>query len=115
MELMEGLTLLSTSVIDNSSVFLILSALSFCLVAESLWLTVDCVMNHQYGGMIAGIILTIVSMVVMASCLGVASDHPQTRYKVTIDETVSMVEFYERYEIIDQDGLIFTITEKEVS
>lgn len=34
------------------------------------------------------------------------------QYKVAIDETVSMTEFYERYEIIEQEGKIFTIEEK---
>ena len=36
----------------------------------------------------------------------------KTQYKVTIDETVSMAEFYERYEIIEQESKIFTIEEK---
>lgn len=35
-------------------------------------------------------------------------------YKVTIDDTVSMKEFNERYEILNQDGLIYTIKEKRV-
>lgn len=33
-------------------------------------------------------------------------------YKVTIDESVSMVEFYQRYEILSQEGKIYTIKEK---
>ena len=36
-----------------------------------------------------------------------------TRYQVLIDETVSFVEFNERYEIISQDGTIYTIQERE--
>ena len=35
------------------------------------------------------------------------------QYKVTIDETVSFVEFHKKYEIIDQEGEIYTIQEKE--
>ena len=31
------------------------------------------------------------------------------KYKVTIDDTVSLNEFYEKYEIIDQEGKIYTI------
>lgn len=34
-------------------------------------------------------------------------------YKVTISENVSMTEFYEKYEIIDTDGEIFTVRERE--
>ena len=35
------------------------------------------------------------------------------QYKVTIDETVSMVEFMDKYEIIDQEGKIYTVRERE--
>lgn len=34
-------------------------------------------------------------------------------YQVTIDDNVSLNEFNERYEIIDKDGKIYTIKEKE--
>lgn len=37
----------------------------------------------------------------------------ETQYKVTIDDSVSMNEFIEKYEIIDQDGKIYTVREKE--
>lgn len=36
----------------------------------------------------------------------------ETRYQVIIDDSVSFCEFNERYKIIDQEGLIYTITEK---
>lgn len=38
-----------------------------------------------------------------------------TQYQVTIDESVSMVEFNERYEVIEVEGKIYTIVEKEES
>ena len=34
-------------------------------------------------------------------------------YKVTIDDTVSMNEFLDKYEILDQEGKIYTIRERE--
>ena len=37
----------------------------------------------------------------------------ETEYKVTISDDVSMNEFYEKYEIIDQEGSIYTIRERE--
>lgn len=36
----------------------------------------------------------------------------ETQYKVTISEEVSMTKFLEHYEVIDQDGKIFTVREK---
>ena len=37
----------------------------------------------------------------------------ETQYKVTISDEVSMNEFLERYEIIDQEGKIYTVREVE--
>lgn len=36
----------------------------------------------------------------------------ETRYNVTISDEVLMKDFYEHYEVIDQDGKIFTVREK---
>lgn len=47
---------------------------------------------------------------------GLLADEPvtyETQYKVTISDEVSMTEFYEHYEVIEQDGKIFTVREKE--
>lgn len=37
----------------------------------------------------------------------------ETHYKVTISEEVSLKDFYEYYDVIEQDGKIFTIREKD--
>lgn len=37
----------------------------------------------------------------------------ETQYKVTISDEVSMNEFIKHYEVIDQDGKIFIVTEKK--
>lgn len=34
-------------------------------------------------------------------------------YKVTIDDSVSMTEFMDKYEILDQEGKIYTVKERE--
>jgi hypothetical protein len=36
----------------------------------------------------------------------------KTQYKVLINESISMAEFNERYEIVGQDGKIYIIEEK---
>lgn len=52
-------------------------------------------------------------------CIGVGVDANykipigEYEYKVIIDDNVSMTEFYEHYEVVDQDGKIFIIREKE--
>jgi hypothetical protein len=37
----------------------------------------------------------------------------ETHYKVTISEEVSLKDFYECYDVVEQDGKIFTIREKD--
>jgi hypothetical protein len=69
---------------------------------------------EKFQGLVAGI------------CAGVALGMPigvlpanvslpteyETRYKVTISDEVSMNDFLEVYEIIDQEGKIYTVREK---
>lgn len=37
----------------------------------------------------------------------------ETHYKVTIDDSVSMSEFMDKYEVVDQEGKIYTVRERE--
>lgn len=37
----------------------------------------------------------------------------ETQYKVTISDSVSMTDFYEHYEVIEQEDKIFTVKERE--
>lgn len=37
----------------------------------------------------------------------------ETHYKVLIDDSVSMNEFLDKYEILDQEGKIYTVKERE--
>ena len=41
------------------------------------------------------------------------TDINHTEYKVIIDDSVSMNEFLDKYEILDQEGKIYTVKEKE--
>ena len=40
------------------------------------------------------------------------NDISHIEYKVTIDDSVSMNEFLDKYEILDQEGKIYTVKEK---
>lgn len=41
------------------------------------------------------------------------NDISHIEYKVTIDDSVSMNEFLDKYEILDQEGKIYTVKERE--
>lgn len=48
--------------------------------------------------------------------IGVISIKPvayETQYKITISDEVPMNDFLERYEIVDQDGKIYTVKERD--
>ena len=56
-------------------------------------------------------------VVIVAMCIGTFSMWEQyntfeTKYRVSINESVSMIEFNEKYEIIEQDGNEYIIEEK---
>ena len=64
-------------------------------------------------------ILALTVVLGFAGCLGVIMSEHETdtvdhiEYKVTIDDSVSMNEFLDKYEILDQEGKIYTVKERE--
>lgn len=63
-----------------------------------------------FGGILGVILALMIGMLPLG--LGDTPTAHETQYKVTISEEVSMTEFYEHYEVIEQDGKIFTVREK---
>ena len=60
---------------------------------------------------VAGIIIGALGGLGLGEVTATIINH-ETQYKVTISDEVSMNEFYEHYEVIEQDGKIFTVREK---
>lgn len=53
---------------------------------------------------------------VIVACFGGSkskTDISYIEYKVTIDDSISMTEFMDKYEILDQDGKIYIVKERE--
>lgn len=72
---------------------------------------------HEDAGVffILFLILGLVFSFITAMIISSATSYPtayETHYKVTIDDTVSMNEFNEKYEIVSQEGKIYTVREK---
>ena len=62
------------------------------------------------------VISIIISLVSLTSILIMQSYIKPTgryKYKVIIDKSVSMIEVYEKYNVIEQDGKIWTIEDKK--
>jgi hypothetical protein len=64
-------------------------------------------------GIVAGIIAFLLCALFFAG-FGIGEyETGEYEYKVTIDDSVSMNEFLDKYEILDQEGKIYTVKEKE--
>lgn len=60
------------------------------------------------------VILMVACPLIAGVAIGDLTAPDYCTYKVTIDETVKMSEFMERYDILDQDGLIYIVRDKEI-
>lgn len=67
-------------------------------------------------GLIIFLMIFIVGGGILGILVGTSTGEPieyETQYKVIIDDTVSMNEFIEKYEIVEQEGKIYTVRERE--
>jgi hypothetical protein len=56
--------------------------------------------------------VTLFTLVAIDGNTNYLKDYSHIEYKVTIDDSVSMNEFLDKYEILDQEGKIYTVKEK---
>lgn len=107
---MEGVTILAVNEAVEAGGFDITVAILFLLLATVIGLAYGAAGKEPVLGTIVGACLGLI----MGTFLGFATAEPASpeTYKVTISDTVNFNEFNERYEIISQEGLIYTITEK---
>ena len=70
-------------------------------------------LNHKFRGfgMEYAIFIGLVALTITVGCL-IPEKKYETRYQVTVDDSVSMNEFQNKYEIIRVDGKIYTVNER---
>lgn len=71
----------------------------------------------ELEGALFGVLVGLVLSIFTGGIFGIVCEYPAVtethiHYEVTIDDSVSMTEFAERYNIIEQRGSIFVIEEK---
>ena len=111
---MNGVEILSSETIYNpilpeywlgiglGCALLLIVAMAFCFANEHIILGFICMIlsfSLVFVGCLCGI------------CIKTDIDHIE--YKVTVDDSVSMNEFLDKYEILDQEGKIYTVKERE--
>lgn len=110
--MIDGIEVLSTTFIDNS-IYNLLSILFdvsiiFCMTCILMY-SINKHKLYKYLSIIFGIL-----WITFAISLCYNEDKEGTYlYQVTIDKSVSFIEFNNKYEVIEVDGKIYTIREKE--
>ena len=107
---MAGVTILQT-VTPIAGVTILISCLSWAVAFICLIIAIICYCNNLIKN---GVIFTIVSALGMLMALTNTS-HPmydKTQYQIIIDDSVSMSEFTQRYNIIEQEGITYWVAEK---
>ena len=115
--MMEGITVLYQEPIYkiicvNENIINILTLLSIFIALVAL---ISALCMSLKGTIIFSILLliNIMSFSVLDSYSITTEEIDHYEYKVTIDDSVPMKEFLSKYEIINQEGEIFTIVERE--
>lgn len=116
---MTGVEILATEEVGinfvfNWTAFWIVASILFgaCLVIG----TIISIVNYDWSGLVIGLVLGMIFGSIFGCFVGACQQKPieyETHYKVTISDEVPMNEFTEKYEIIDQDGKIYTIRERD--
>lgn len=72
--------------------------------------------TYDYSNIVAGVIVGTVCGLIFGGISGGSNAIPTEyamQYKVIISDEVLMNEFLEKYEIVDQEGKIYTVRERE--
>ena len=95
--------------------------LGFCLFLGLGLLALICCLIHlafyerAKGPAIALCVMAVVALVLSGFIIGEMKEPAVTHYQVIIDDSVPMNEFFERYEVIKQEGKIYTVKEMPVN
>lgn len=73
--------------------------------------------DYSYEGALFGLLIGLVLGAFIGLIAGAVCSEPSkiettTQYEVTIDDSVSLAEFYEHYNVIEQRGKIFVVEKK---
>ena len=109
---MNGVTILNSyEYLTNFDSILLMSILCVWLLAAAI-ITLFALLKHGCDSWKEFAILVIcVALAIVCGCL-IPEDKYETRYQVTVDNSVSMNEFQNKYEIIEVEGKIYTVKER---
>ena len=111
---MDGITILNTTIVDEYARWVLPTVLALgliCIVALVLMLN-----SNDKGVIIFGTI-SLLAMIAMPIIIGTSKSHWRTnernQYECIIDDSVSINEVYEKYNVIERRGDIWVLEDKE--
>ena len=113
--MLEGIEILDkTEILYTSKAAALLCAFSMVAIIVAAITSVATVVAKQIKvAIISAIVFVLFTITIIVSSSFINKPTGTYQYQVTIDKNVSMVEFHEKYEIVDIKGKIYTIKEKE--
>ena len=110
---MTGVEILSSETIYNTFFPEWVIVISLCSLFVFAVLTTYWFCEGRALMAVLGIIALVGCIVITTmACTSNKNDINHIEYKVTIDDSVSMNEFLDKYEILDREGKIYTVKEK---
>lgn len=111
---MDGITILNTTIVDEYAQWVLPTVLALgfiCIVALVLML------NSKDKGVIIFGTISLLAMISMPIIIGTSKSHWRTnernQYECIIDDSVSINEVYENYNVIERRGDIWVLEDKE--
>ena len=111
---MDGITILNTIIVDDYAQWVLPTVLALgfiCIVALVLML------NSNDSGVIIFGTISLLAMIAMPIIMGTSKSHWRTnernQYECIIDDSVSINEVYENYNVIERRGDIWVLEDKE--
>lgn len=110
---MDGVTILNSYEYLTNDANIIGSILLFIVfLADSIVIFITLLKHRSRGfGMEYFILIALVALTITVGVL-IPEEKYETRYQVTVDDSVSMNEFQNKYEIIEVEGKIYTVKER---
>ena len=109
---MNGVIILNSyEYLTNQSIIILLMCLCVCFVIASITMLYVLIKDKPASWEEFVLLIIFVTLAITSGVL-VPEDEYETRYQVTVDDSVAMSEFQSKYEIIEVEGKIYTVRER---
>ena len=111
---MQGVTILNEYVVNNAPWGFLPLVAGIAIAAVCLVYAISCYIDHEGGLGTMFMLLALISCVFIGAGTRILSVPAETHYQVIVDDSVSFAEFTNKYEILDKDGQIYVVVERNI-